>query len=550
MQLNIKFNQIFAKWPLLAAGLSLLAFERVQAEPTPSVTVRSEVSKADTSENYRNGSDWIGVEREPGLLAGEPRQKLLLYAGKRVFGAFVGPHAIVQVAEGVAPDTLWRREGLRAVAMLSAATRAYLVAADSGEDGLQIASRLALAQGVVEAIPDLYVQRVRHGIHVPPNDPRYSGQWYLRKLKVESAWKHSTGSRDTTVVVIDDGCDLNHPDLVANMLEGIDAIGSNNDASYQPYVRNNSHGTHCAGLIAAQADNGIGIAGVCPECTLRCVRLLDNGENGVPLSADLRAFDYALLTGASVVSNSWGFADPIPVPAPLRNLIDKLYKEGRDGRGTVIVFSAGNENREIENDELMALPGIITVGAINNFDEATSFSNHGDSLYLTAPTGTITTDISGADGDNATDYTELFGGTSSACPVVAGVVGLVLSASPDLSAADARELLRATARKAPFAVTDGDGHDDIYGYGIVDPGAALRSVLGIEEEDEPVVVDAGADAAVGAAADAGADDKPTPHADSGCAVQRVRRGAADAAWFSAAGLVWVLACRRRRARRS
>jgi subtilisin family serine protease len=82
------------------------------------------------------------------------------------------------------------------------------------------------------------------------------------------------------------------------------------------------------------------------------------------------------------------------------------------------------------------------------------------------------------------DYTDSFGGTSSACPVLAGVAGLVMSARKDMSAADALELLEKTTRAAPYAEPDSRGHDKTYGFGIVDPAAALRMALGVKEEPD------------------------------------------------------------------
>jgi serine protease len=209
-----------------------------------------------------------------------------------------------------------------------------------------------------------------------------------------------------------------------------------------------------------------------------------------------------------VVSNSWGFSESQPVPAPLRAVVEKLHNDGRDGLGTLVVFAAGNENRVIASNELAAIRGVLTVGAINTLDEAAQFSNRGASVGVTAPAGTITTDISGADGESEGDYTDLFGGTSSACPVVAGVAGLLMSARKDMSAGDVLALLEDTARRAPFAQPGSDGHDVTYGYGIVDPAAALRSALGVEEEPEPE------DKADAGAADSGAKAKES----GGCAV--------------------------------
>ena len=463
-------------------------------------------------ERLRDGTVWLQVEREPARPGELPWVTLRREAGApRAFRAQVDAHAILQLAPGVEPGPLLARQRLRLMRTLSAAARLYLVAADSGEDGVRIAGRLATAAGVLEALPDLHLRRVRHAISLPPNDPQYGAQWYAKKLALEKAWRHSSGDPDTIVVVIDDGCDLKHPDLSANLLGGTDLVDGDDDPSYAPRVKGNNHGTACSGLIAAQADNGIGIAGVCPECSLRCVRLLPAVDKGVPLSSDLAAFDYALRIGAAVVSNSWGFGDATPVPAMLRSLLERLFTDGRDGKGTLVLFSAGNEDRALQPDEIDGVEGVLSIGAVNNFGEAASFSNFGPSLDLAAPAGTYTTDISGPDGESSGDYTDLFGGTSSACPVAAGVAALVMSARKDMTAREVSELLIHTAKKAPYAEPDAQGHDPTYGYGIVDPLAALRSALDITEPEPELVKDAGV------AKDAGMEPAARK-ADSGCSV--------------------------------
>jgi MYXO-CTERM domain-containing protein len=486
-------------------------------------------------ERYRNGATWIDATRDPGHDRGA-LHALILSAGDRTFHAHIDRNAVVVLAPGADAASLWQREGLSLQRVLSAAAGIYLVAAEGGEDGLQLASRLAGMPEVAEAIPDLYLPRIQSSISIPPNDPRYGGQWYLKKLGIERAWQLSTGNHDTLVIVVDDGCDMQHPDLTANLSGGVDLVDKDDDPSFEPNTRGNAHGTECAGLIAAQADNDIGIAGVCPECSLQCLRLLPANGKAVPVSNDVMAFNYALEQGAAAVSNSWGFAEVQPVPAPIRTIIEKLYSDGRGGRGTLVVFAAGNENRMLGDDELEAIPGVLTVGAVNNFDEATSFSNFGPSVDLVAPTGTVTTDISGADGDTSGDYTELFGGTSSACPVAAGVAGLVMAANPELSASDVEQLLITSVRSARYATPDASGHDPIYGFGIIDPGAALRTTLGVSA-DQPM--DAGE------AHDAGAKPATTHRGSGGCSVRSAADGGST--WPLAVG-VGVLALRRRRRR--
>jgi len=100
-------------------------------------------------------------------------------------------------------------------------------------------------------------------------------------------------------------------------------VSGDDDPSPVPTEVGAEHGTSCAGLVAASTNNGEGIAGACPECRMRCVRLLS--DDPVPLGADVEAFDFAFQTDAAVVSNSWGFVDPIPVPAMLEDAINNVF---------------------------------------------------------------------------------------------------------------------------------------------------------------------------------------------------------------------------------
>lgn len=462
--------------------------------------------------------------------------------------ALIGEGAIVRVqgiSDAELPDYL-AREGVRPVRALMPSIGLWLVEDLAGGDGLDVASRLAPRlsldasgePGIRQAIPDLYLRRRLFEGPFKPNDPRFSGQWFWKDLKMEEAWGLTKGDPSTTIVVIDSGCDMGHVDLVAKLDPGKDAIDGDNDPSYNPASPDSAHGTACAGLVAASTDNSEGIAGGCPECRIRCVRLVE-AEAMVPLSADVDAFNFALETGAAVVSNSWGFADPIPAPQALEDAINNVFDTGRGGLGALVLFAVGNDDREIANDELQAVRGVLGIGAINSFESETPFTNSGDAVDLVVQTGTLSTDISGPGGYADTDYTSNFGGTSSACPVAAGIAGLLVSAAPSKTSAELYELMIKTARPAPYAVPDAMGHDALFGYGIIDPVNALRDALGIQ--DPP---DAGPDAG---------DPPPPPPAgepevEAGCDCSAAGSGGGSGVLLALAG-AWALAWRgRRRAR--
>ncbi len=473
-------------------------------------------------EHYTDGAwDVRATRTAPGRVRIE-------YADGRSSEAGLDEHAILQLAPGELLAPALARHELALVRPLLPSAGLYLVRSlRAGEDGLTIAARLR-GDPQLRAVPDLALGRRRASIHVPPNDPRYGGQWYLESLSIEQAWRRSTGGKGTAIVIVDDGCDLGHPDLSARLEPGKDVVDGDDDPSFEPGVEGNAHGTACAGIAAAAGDNGQGIAGTCPECQLRCIRLLAQNGKEVLISADVQAFALALEWGAAVSSNSWGFVDAIPAPAPFVTAARELMQKGRNGKGAFVVFAAGNESRTVGEDEIYGIDGVITVGATNAFDEAAPFSNQGSPLDVVAPAGTLTTDIRGADGLDPGDYTGLFGGTSSACPVVAGVLGLLTSLAPDARAEDIQAALIDTARPAPFATPDAQGHDALYGFGIVDPVAAMEQL-------------------VPSAADAGAPDHAQKNTDDGgCSCGVPHTGSLDLGPALVVGVFAFARFRRRR----
>jgi subtilisin family serine protease len=423
------------------------------------------------------------------------------------------------------------------------------------EDGAALAARLAhdgfVGTRLREAFPDLTLRHrllVDDAIDVPPDDPSYPAQFFLADLDMEDAWTKGQGSADVVVAVVDNGCDLAHPDLAAKLDPGHDVFDDDADPSYAPGGRGNEHGTACAGLVAAVTDNGVDVAGACPLCRATCTRLL--GDGAAPLNADVRAFSHAFEDDVDVVSNSWGFVDAIPVPRTLAAAIEDVQQNGRGGRGAVVVFASGNDNREIADDELLAVAGVLGVGAVNNLGELTQFSNRGRAVDVVAPTGTTSTDIQGAEGATPGDVTFTFGGTSSACPLVAGVAGLVLGAAPDLTADEVNALLEDTARQSVFATPDAAGHDLQYGFGLVQPAAALVALAvppndgddGDDDDDGPVG-DGDGDGPVG---DGGGDDEGGGVDAGGCGCGAA--STSDMLGWTTAALALVVVRRARRTR--
>ena len=324
------------------------------------------------------------------------------------------------------------------------------------------------------------------------NTGQYSGTVGL-DIKAEQAWTITTG-RNIKVAVFDQGIEMSHPDLERNI------FGSGYDATTgtTPSRIRGSHGTACAGIIGAQQDNEIGISGVAPNCQLISISM-DFTTSNTPqqIANGLNwAWDDG---GADVISNSWGGYAPSGF---IEDAIINAQTQGRDGKGTVIVFASGNDNTSVLYPA--RLPNVIAVGAIdrcgiragrkdvisNSCDPWCSRckpgSCYGDNLDLVAPgTKIFTTDRQGDDGYISGNYYWDFGGTSAACPHVAGVAALVLSVNPNLNHQEVRDIIESTAQEVggynygtKAGRTNGTWNEYM-GYGLVDAYAAVQACIAI-----------------------------------------------------------------------
>lgn len=339
-------------------------------------------------------------------------------------------------------------------------------------------------------------------------DALAADQWHLRNTgyhrgsslgftpgadaRVTDAWNlaGSYGRADVVLAVIDDGFDLAHPDLSlpGKVVHPWDFTRNNSDPRPGP---GDWHGTACAG-VALAARNGGGVVGAAPGCTLMPVRW------GRDLSdAQIESwFQHVASKGASVVSCSWGAANPFfPLSTRAHRAIETCARDGRGGKGCVIVFAAGNSNHDINNpaghtvDGFAIHPNVIAVAASTSRDERSNYSNFGREISICAPSsgsggwGILTSDVTGADPQTGVafgyargDYTYEFGGTSSACPLVAGICALVLSFKPELSAVEVKDILQRTARKIGPKASYSNGHSPLFGYGCVDAAAAISAL--------------------------------------------------------------------------
>jgi len=324
-----------------------------------------------------------------------------------------------------------------------------------------------------------------------PNDPYYNVQWALNNtgqsypipagetasgtsdadIDGPEAWDY-TWSSDIIVAVVDSGVDYTHEDLIGRMWDdgsghhGYDFVNDDDDP-----MDDNGHGTHCAGIIAANANNSLDIAGICWNAKIMAVKGLDCTGSG-NLSDLYNAIVYAVDNGADIISNSWGGyfrgIDTIELA------INYAYTNG-----VIVVAAAGNNNANVEFDPAY-YNHVISVAATDSDDQKASFSNYGEWVDIAAPGVDIlslraqNTDmyvwaIGYTPGDrfipygnpNATMY--IASGTSMACPYVSGACAVLLSASPAMTSDEATEILMSTGDLIAEGICGSNRRLNLYG---------------------------------------------------------------------------------------
>lgn len=358
---------------------------------------------------------------------------------------------------------------------------------------MQASSLVQLAEPDMDSILDDY--------GVAPTDVLLDHQWsfdnrgrlpdtshrlrFGADAKIVDAWNKlgNVGSAEVTVALIDSGFDLNHPDLAGKVTRPYDFINHTNRLPQGQGV--DTHGTPCA-TVALAAGSRKGMVGAAPRARFMPL-------DGKTFSDRIteQQFDYCIRHGVDVISCSWGSIDPAHrLSYRKEQAIARAAREGRNGKGCVILFAAGNEGVNRIN-HYGAHPDVIAVGASTSQDRHAYYSNTGRELTLCAPSSGDWPVIAGrawwdegdtrysgqrrywVDGVSRGQHYKHFGGTSSATPLVAGICALMLSANPDLTADEVAEILTDTADRIGNSWEYRGGHSDKYGYGRVN---ALRAV--------------------------------------------------------------------------
>ena len=370
---------------------------------------------------------------------------------------------------------------------------------------LKVASALTKLSMIEKAYPDLDVPLDQY--FMEPRDGLLPHEWHLENpgfvtdvpnfrlkigadAKVKAAWRRlgNLGSSSIIVAVIDNGFDLTHPDLRGKTVAPLSI--SSGGATLPTGPRFGDHATPCASVAVAAA-NGTGIVGAAPNAKLMPL-------HGLTYSKFLteRMFSHCIRNRADVISCSWGTIDARYRPGTEHERsIRKAITSGRNGKGCVVVFAAGNEGREYIN-YYASIPGVIAVGASTSSDTHARYSNRGNGISVVAPSdggwpilaaraawdqgnaGMPANKRYYVDGIDRGPHYKHFGGTSSATPLVAGICALILSANPNLTSAEVKSILERTADKIGNRWDyNSSGYSTKYGYGRVNADAAVKEAL-------------------------------------------------------------------------
>jgi subtilisin family serine protease len=291
-----------------------------------------------------------------------------------------------------------------------------------------------------------------------PDDDHFAKQWALHNtgqsngvkdadIDAPAAWKLSTGTGQTVVAVIDTGIDWKHPDLKNRIWTNADEIAGNGiDDDGNGYVDDvrgwdfvnwdnnpmddHGHGTHVAGIIGANGDNGRGVAGVNWSVKLMPLKFLDSDGAGY-LSDAITAIEYAIENGATISNNSWGGS------GYSQSLYDTLaYARQHDH---IFVVAAGNDSDSLDqHPDYPAsygqwLDNVVVVGSTTRQDHLSGFSNYGKTVDIAAPGSSILSTYLRNEGKNDAKGYKTFSGTSMATPFVAGAASLIRDLHPEWS---------------------------------------------------------------------------------------------------------------------
>ncbi|MBN2217027.1 MAG: S8 family serine peptidase, partial [Pirellulales bacterium] len=386
-----------------------------------------------------------------------------------------------------------------------------------GASWINVAQALQSAEGVDYFYPLVSSELAAAAV---PNDTLFSDQWHLQNTgqsggipgldcNVVPAWDTVTGD-GVVIAIVDDGLEMDHPDLIGNLRADLSYDFNNGDNDPSPEDTNpwDNHGTSVAGVAGGVGNNGLGVSGTAPGAELAGLRLISSWIDDYTIASALSYLNQDI----DIYNNSWGRTSFLIGEGPLSlAAIEAGAANGRGGLGSIYVFAASNDREWGGNANYFDLQNsrqVIAVAAIDHNGRYSYYSNPGAPVLISGYSNSLYSDITtsdrtGEDGYNSTgiadgdplpdiNYTSTFGGTSSAAPLVSGIIALILDANPDLTYRDVQHILVESAEMNDPAdydwVQNGAGYwvNHNYGFGAVDATAAVELALDWENVTEEV----------------------------------------------------------------
>lgn len=288
-----------------------------------------------------------------------------------------------------------------------------------------------------------------------PNDPALQEReksYAQEMLQMEEAWDYTLGNPNVTIAVLDTGLNPQHIEFGTPVTAGYNFLDNTTN-----YRDDHGHGTHTAGIIAAQMNNSIGTVGICPLCSLIVVKVLNQNNYGTWSSVS-KGIVYAVDNGADIINLSLGSDES-------SRSIERAVAYAHEN-DVLIIAAAGNE-RSSADFYPSAFANVIGVSATDDYDEHWVLSNYGDNIDLSAP-GYMIYSTGGEEHFADSGAFSYMTGTSMAAPHVAGIAGLLLSQDANRTSAEIAEIL--------FNTSDDlgeEGWDPQFGHGRVNAAQAL-----------------------------------------------------------------------------
>lgn len=357
-----------------------------------------------------------------------------------------------------------------------------------------------------EPAPVYYTSYAPNDDYYVNNDVNYwllgdaNTRWHLDVINAAAAWDISKGDTNIIVAVLDNAIYTDHPDLVNKIAIQVDL--ADDDSIANPPVAEYiwSHGTHTAGLIAAETDNSTGVSSLGYNVRIMAVKLASDASDGQAMTAGFEGIVWAADHGADVINMSWGSPTFF---ITMQNTVNYAYN-----KGCILLGAAGNNGDGAETSANPAIPvnyvgypaaleHVIAVGSTDSDDAKSSFSEYGTWIDVCAPggfdattgifsvlsttysdAGDIMSMLTGTGGGAAswgiTGKYDCMQGTSMACPVAAGLAGLMLSVNPNLTPDELTEIMKATCDNIDAQNTQ---FIDSIGAGRINAASALQAVL-------------------------------------------------------------------------